>query len=38
MRKTTFNNKAICIREGAKRLFGILLKGRWFIQTYLALN
>jgi hypothetical protein len=28
MRKATFSSKAICIREGAKGLFGILLKGR----------
>jgi hypothetical protein len=28
MRKTTFNNRAICIREGAKRLFSILLRGQ----------
>jgi len=28
MRKTTLSSKAICIREGAKGLFGILLRGR----------
>jgi hypothetical protein len=38
MRKITFSYKAICIREGAKRLFSILLGGRRFVQTYLALD
>jgi hypothetical protein len=38
MRKTTFSYKVICIREGAKGLFGILLGGRRSIQTYLALD
>jgi hypothetical protein len=28
MRKITFNSKAICIKEGAKGLFNILLKGQ----------
>jgi hypothetical protein len=28
MRKITFSYKAIRIRKGAKRLFGILLKGQ----------
>jgi hypothetical protein len=28
MRKTIFSSKAICIKEGAKRLFNILLKGQ----------
>jgi hypothetical protein len=28
MRKTTFNSKAIYIKEGAKGLFSILLRGR----------
>jgi hypothetical protein len=31
MRKITFSYKAIYIREGAKGLFGILLRGRRFV-------
>jgi hypothetical protein len=31
MRKIIFSYKAICIREGVKGLFGILLGGRRFI-------
>jgi hypothetical protein len=38
MRKITFSYKAICTGEGAEGLFGILLRRRRFIQTYLALD
>jgi len=32
MRKSILGNKAICIREGAKGLFSILLRGQgWFV-------
>ena len=32
MHKTIFNSKAIYIREGAKGLFSILLRGQgWFV-------